>query len=461
MEKYKKYIPYIALIVTCIAVYFPILGNDFQYNWDDQWVVMNYYTEGGLNFNNFVSILTEYYHGQYGPLNQYMLLFLYNIFGYDAFAFHATSLFIHIANVCLVFICFKKILEKNVRIKTDSAKLIAFLTALIFSIHPMNVESVAWMSAVKILNYTFFYLAATYTFLKFLEKTKIVYLIFTVILFTLSFGGKEQAVTFPLWLLLIYWLYGYSFKARKLWVQVTPFFVLSIVFGIITMLSQSAVGAGVLTNEESYPLWQRFILGCYSLFEYIAKFLFPYKLMHVYPFPMIIGEPLPGWMLFYPAFIVIIAITLTKYISKPVATGLIFFFIHIAIALHIIPLSRFAVIADRYIYVASIGLSFIISYYFVLFISKKKGVIKNTLSIFFACIILYLGVFSYLRSQKWIDSESIKKELRELIKQRPDYTPEKYKEFIEPAKQKEISTESYNLLRKERRRPFPRERDKE
>ena len=227
------------------------------------------------------------------------------------------------------------------------------------------------------------------------------------------------------------------------------------------MLSQSAVGAGVLTNEASYPLWQRFILGCYSLFEYIAKFLFPYKLMHVYPFPMIIGEALPGWMLFYPAFIVIIAITLRKYFTTPIATGLIFFLIHIAIALHIIPLSRFAVIADRYIYVASIGLSFIIAYYFVQFVSKKTGVIKNALSIFFACIIIYLGSFSYLRSHKWKDSESIKKELRELIKQRPDYVPEKYKEFIEPEKQNGISKESYNLIRKERRRPFPRVGKKE
>ena len=362
MEKYKNCITYIALIVACISIYFPILGNDFQYNWDDQWVVINYYTEGGLNFNNIIAILTEYYHGQYGPLNQYMFLFLYSIFGYNALVFHATSLIIHIANVCLVFICFKTILEKNERIKTNNAKLIAFLTALIFAIHPMNVESVAWMSAFKVLNYTFFYLAATFTFLKFLERTKIVYFIFTVILFIFSFGCKEQAVTFPIWLLLIYWLYGYSFKARKLWIQVVPFFVLSIAFGIITMLSQSAVGSGVLTDEASYPLWQRFILGCYTLFEYIAKFLFPYKLLHVYPFPMTIGEPLPGWMLFYPAFIVIIAITLKRYYSKPIGTGLIFFVIHIAVALHIIPLSRFAVIADRYIYVASIGLSFIAAY---------------------------------------------------------------------------------------------------
>lgn len=58
------------LICIVLAVYFPVLGNDFLYYWDDQWQVMNRYTEGGLHFNNLWAILTEFYGGQYAPANE-------------------------------------------------------------------------------------------------------------------------------------------------------------------------------------------------------------------------------------------------------------------------------------------------------------------------------------------------------------------------------------------------------
>jgi hypothetical protein len=74
-------------------------------------------------------------------------------------------------------------------------------------------------------------------------------------------------------------------------------------------------------------------------------------------------------MLFYPALIAVITVTLWKYLKKaPVAIGLLFFVIHLSLVLHILPMSRFAVIADRYMYLAGIGLSFIIAYYFSLYV---------------------------------------------------------------------------------------------
>lgn len=422
----------IALVCTAILVYFPILGNDFLYYWDDQWMVMNHYTEGGFNFQNLWAILVEYYHGQYGPVNEYMYLFLYTLFGYEPLVFHIASLLLHIGCVCFVYIVIKRIFSQTTRtVNKEQAPLIAFFTTFLFTIHPMNVESVAWISAVKILNYAFYYLIATYTFMLYLDKKKIRYYIFTLLLFTLSFGGKEQAVTFPVWLLLLYWLLGYSFKDRKVWIQVAPFFLLAIVFGFVTMFSQAVRGSGVLGNEISYPMWQRFLLGSYSLFEYLAKFLFPYKQLYIYPFPIVIGEPLPTWMLFYPALIVVIMVTLWKYISKwPVAVGLIFFFIHIAITLHIIPLSRFAIIADRYIYISSTGLSFIFAYYFVWITQTKRSLFKNGIIVLFTIYALWLGISANRRCYDWKDSKAIRKELRELIQQRDDYVPEEDEELI-------------------------------
>jgi hypothetical protein len=432
MRKSNKYI-YPALLVICtIAALFPVLGNDFQYYWDDQWMVMNHYTEGGLNFRNLWAILSEFYHGQYAPTNEYMFTFIYAAVGYNPFWFHLASLLLHIGCVLLTYVIIIRIFSQTNRAKTEHIHSIAFIASLLFAIHPMNVESVAWISAVKILNYSFYYLIATYIYLAYLENKKIWYYIAALLLMAVSFGGKEQALVFPVWLILLYWILGYSLRDRKIWLHVAPFFILSVALGIVYMSAQATAGIGMLSEAASYPVWQRFVLGSYSFFEYIAKFLFPYKLLYVYPFPIQMGEPLHDWMLIYPALIAIIAATLWKYLTKtPVLIGLLFFMIHIAIVLHIVPISRYAIIADRYIYLSSIGLSFIIAYYFVGFFHRNKGNLRIIATGTLVTVFLYLGAYSNLRSREWKDSKSIKRDLREIIKQRDDFDGKGYEKYME------------------------------
>lgn len=409
------------LIGATLLVYYPILGNNFLDFWDDQWVVMNSYTEGGLNLKNIWSILTSYYHGQYAPFNELLYLFLYSLFGYSPFPFHLASLFLHIGNACLAYIVFSKMLSDSGRLDTGTAKKVSFLAVLLFAIHPFNVESVAWMSASKVLVYAFFYLLATYTYLEYLEKGAKRYYVYTLILYIGSFLGKEQAVTFPVWMLLINWLYGKSFKEIRIWWNVAPFFILSLLFGIVTMLSQSNVGQGILTGQEGYPLWQRMVYACYTFTEYIFKCMVPYKLSYLYPFPSAIGEPMPSWLLIYPLLIVIIVISFWRYLIRwPIAFGLLFFLIHIGVALHIIPLSRFAVVADRYVYLSSIGVTFLLGMGFY-YTYKQCTKFKILISIFLVCYLLVLGIYSNKRTRVWHSTDTLKYELRELLKHRNDY----------------------------------------
>ena len=135
------------LILSAIAVYFPILGNDFLYSWDDHWMVMNEYTEGGLNFRNITLILTRIFHGQYAPVNHLMFLFIYSFAGYNAFYFHLVCLILHISCVCFAYAIILQLFNQTKRehtyINDKSIRIIAFITALIFAIHPLNVEAVA------------------------------------------------------------------------------------------------------------------------------------------------------------------------------------------------------------------------------------------------------------------------------------------------------------------------------
>ena len=69
------------LTLACLLFYFPVLNNQFQSLWDDQWVVMNGYTEAGLGWDNILKIFIEFYHGQYAPINQLYYTVLYSLFG--------------------------------------------------------------------------------------------------------------------------------------------------------------------------------------------------------------------------------------------------------------------------------------------------------------------------------------------------------------------------------------------
>jgi hypothetical protein len=240
-------------------------------------------------------------------------------------------------------------------------------------------------------------------------------------LFACSFLGKEQAVSFPLWMLLIYWLAGCSLKNKKIWIAVSPFLLLSVAFGVITILSQT--GGGSVFDQTGYPAWQRMVYACYTFTEYFLKSVVPFKLSYLYPFPSVAGDPLPQWLLLYPALLTVLLLAFWKQIVKYKIWifCLLFFGIHIAVALHIVSLSRFAVVADRYVYMASIGACLLIAYYAVHFIKEWKGYKKTGISLAFAAYLLYFGIYANVRARVWHDTDSLKKELKELLKERNDY----------------------------------------
>ena len=168
----KRRIAFCLLLLVCVLVYFKVLQADFLYYWDDQVIVMNQYTVGGWSWNNLWHICTDFHAGQYAPVMEMNFLTLYTFFGYNPFWFHLANLCWHLGCVCLTGLFIVELLKTHGRFSNKEIHLIAFLTAFIFSIHPFNVESVAWVSAVKILIYSFFYLLATICYLRYIKTMK-------------------------------------------------------------------------------------------------------------------------------------------------------------------------------------------------------------------------------------------------------------------------------------------------
>lgn len=402
------------MIAFTLIIYSRISALKFQLEWDDHWVVINRYTTSGLNMSNLGSVLGNFYHGQYSPINEFYYILIHAIFDYNPVAFHLIGLLVHLLNVSLVFSFIRRINIQAFDFQKDLSTQIAFLSALLFAIHPLNQEAVLWISASKILVYAFFYLLGLIMYLKYTESWRIKYYAFSGILFILSFGAKEQAVTFPIALLLMDFVLGRDFRSKRIWLEKIPLLVLSLVFGLITIFSQG-FDPGAVTIK--YNIFERLILAFVSGSMYITQSLVPVKLSYIYPFPFQPGEKIPNILYAYPFAIVLGVFLIRKYFKNKVFLfGCAFFLIHILVALHILDLSRFSITADRYAYLSLIGVTYLIAFT----VYKYSGQ-TNRKWIVCGVYILALCTYTLLNSSIWESSKTLKYHFSESIKARRDY----------------------------------------
>jgi hypothetical protein len=415
----------LALCIAVFSVYFPVLSNEFLMFWDDQWVVINNYTYNGLTADNIRRILTEFYHGQYAPLNQLYYTCLYSVFGLNPFVFHSGSLLLHLSNVLLVYCFLRRLLSLTCGFGSVDVNCTAFIAALLFAVHPFNVESVAWLSASKVPLYSFFFLLAMISYIRYAGSKKLKYYFLTLLLFILSFGGKEQAVSLSLTVILLDYVLGRDMKDRKIWFEKIPFLILAAVGGMITVYS---VGRGYMSGEGSYPFYQRAVFSSYALAEYFIKCTVPVKLSYLYMYPNLAGEAIPLNFWIYPALApVLFAVFVSRFNIRKHRHAyfvLLFFIVNLAVTLHVISLPRFAIIADRYVYVSSIAVFLSIALLFR-YASQRYPGFKRLLITGLSIYVLFTGLYSHERSKVWHDTDSLKKEMRELIEQRNGNNEEK------------------------------------
>ena len=405
------YFLFIILLVTCV-VYIPSLSNDFLDYWDDQWMVINEYTTGGWSFDNCWSIFTDFYYGQYAPFAELSFLIIYSICGYEPLGFHLASLLWHLGCICFLWKLIGSLLELHGGMSDNDIRFITIVTTLLFAIHPINVETIAWISAVKILIYAFFYLLGLLCYVQYIKTFKIEYYCAVIVCFLFSFFGKEQAVTFPIMLIVVDWFTHRDLKSKEVWNEKMIFFILGLFFGLITIFSH-----GYGSSITTYTLPQRLIFTCYAIFEYITKSLLPIQLNYLYPFPILPDEELPNRLFIYP----ILLICLTGWIilnrkNNFLVFGLLLFIINLIFSIHIFPMSRHAIVADRYLYLSYIGLAFLIAY--GLCQLKRSNLYFRSAFFAFCVYVLFLSVYSYQYTHKWENTVSVKMYMKELLQKK-------------------------------------------
>ncbi len=348
----------IPLILTIIA-YLPSFQSGFV-TWDDPDYVIN--NQMIRSFSNLHALLFTPLQGNYHPLTMLSLALNYAISGQDAGSYHALNVLLHLMNVILVFFFVYRLTEKKIWI--------AFITALLFGIHPLHVESVAWVSERKDVLYTFFFLSGLMAYLKYLEAKSIIKIVPVFIFFILSLLSKPAAVIFPFVLMTI----DYAIRrgsSIRIWVEKIPFLGLSLVMGILTLQAQTIQGS--VSYIQNFPLSFKFTFGFYGLMMYILKTVLPIHLCAMYQYPPLNESlPLPYYisLIFGLGLILIFIRTFRK--NRLIAFSLMFYVLNLMLVLQFFPVGS-AVMADRYTYVPLIGIFLIIGYGFQEWVSRHGG----------------------------------------------------------------------------------------
>ncbi|MGD0100903.1 MAG: tetratricopeptide repeat protein [Acidobacteriota bacterium] len=402
------------LFITAV-VYSNSLRNGFV-QWDDDVHVFNNSDVKHLDIQSIHNFFKAGYLKMYQPVTMISYALDYKIGKLNPFIYHCTNLVFHLLNVALVFYLIL-LLTRKVEI--------AAIAAVFFGIHPLHVESVAWISERKDLLYSFFYLSSLIAYIFYCNKSRrLRYYVLAILCFLLSLCSKSAAVTLPVVLLLVDYYLGKRLTVKNSLDKV-PFFFLSILFGMVSLLSQRIIGTG-LDYVTGYTILDRLLIGSYSFAFYIIKSVVPFGLSALHPLPFKSRGLLPIQYYFSILFFIGLAgliiraykSKLNETVKKDVMFGLLFFTFTIALILFI-PVGQ-AVVAERYTYIPYIGLFMIAGRLYVFFqqrsfpsFPKLKYCYATAIGVamvFFACS-------AYGRNAVWKDTLSL---FSDVIKKNPE-----------------------------------------
>ncbi len=381
----------IAIVAITVAAFIPTFSNSYVF-WDDP----EYILHNPLMTASLKEVFTTPYLSNYHPLTILVYTLEHHLWSSNLLGYHCVSLFLHICNSLLVFFFIYYLLnKKNI--------LIPLGTALLFSIHPMHVESVAWASELKDVLYSFFFLGALVCYVLYMQNNRqLKYLFYAFTLFLLSLISKGQAVTLPLCFLLVDYFLNRKLS-YKILLDKIPFFALSVIFGLLAIKFQ---GPEEIHNNSEY--FQRFLWGGYGLSLYLYKFILPIHLSGLYPYPLNPDRSMPTFVYIIPIFTTTLLIFLFWFFRKNkfVLFGLLFFLANIFTLLKFIPVGD-AIVADRYSYIPYIGLFFVVAYGFHKLLNNPKyKASKNAIRYGGIAIILLLSSLTWARVSVWKDTFS-------------------------------------------------------
>ncbi len=394
-----NWLPALVAVVITFLCFTTAINNEFV-NWDDD---RNFYENPliqNINKENFwdhtKDIFTSGVIGNYNPLPIWTFAVEKIWFGFENPSYwHFNNIFLHLICVFLVF---------RIGTALGLGWRGAFLVALLFGIHPMRVESVAWVTERKDVLFGAFYLGALLQYIKYKHDRSGIRWVWMTMLFVLSLFSKIQAVSLPLSMMAVDYFLDKNFSLKNL-VSKIPFLLLSLAFGVYGILTLKEFGSiASVEDTTNFNFLQRLFLGAFSFVIYLIKLVFPFRMSPLYPYP----NYFPWY--FYPSMLIAPLTVFALYKSyvmekKAIFFGLIFFIVNIIFLLQILGAGQ-GYLADRFTYIAYLGLFFIVGYYFDQWTSqenKNRNIVLGVSSVY----LIAMGIMTFRQNKIWKNSGTL------------------------------------------------------
>lgn len=386
-----------------LAYAFVLFSKTLNYpfiNFDDPDYVINNLLIRDFSLKGIWAILTTPVIGMYNPITFLVYMMEYQIAGLSPKTFHFFNIVFHLIATALVY---------NFSYKLSKSYITAALVALLFAIHPTHVSVVTWISQTKTSLFIIFYFCALISYLRYLEKPERKYLIHTGLYFLISVLAKPEAVTLaPIMILLDYYT-GRKIDKQSLMEKI-PFFIISLVFGIVNLYSHAEAEDVIFDVNDKYSLVNNLLVSNYSIVFYFKKLVLPFNFSTIYPYP----DNTPILPLKYYLSIPVIPFLIwlvykSGQFKKEMIFGLLFWAIAVSILIKIVPTGFFRA-ANRYTYLSYTGLFYIMGQFCTYVYDGKFKFSEKLKPYMFALLAFYLLFCTYktsVRIEVWKDSISL------------------------------------------------------
>jgi len=369
-------------------VFSPVMGNMFL-NYDDNRFITENSFITHLNKDSFICFFKTAIHTPfYKPLVYLSWALEYHFFQFNPFYYHLDNLILHMMNTLMAFFIIRFIIKKQFAGQNPRLKIwVAFFIALLYSIHPLKVESVAWVMERKDMLYGFFFFSSIYCYFYYLKKEKYIYLIVSSVLFFFGILSKSMIITLPFSLLVMDYALERKFN-KNLFIEKIPYFIIFIIglylFGIFHHFLNLTQGiTGIMSKEvlnsigvnivHSNPLLLRVITTSYRIVLLLFKIIVPIHCSPIYKLPnFFVTQEISLIDYIYPLIVLFIigACIYLHRISRIIPAGLLFFFVNIIPILGMVG-SESTFISDRYDYISSTGILYILGIGLIKIFKKK------------------------------------------------------------------------------------------
>lgn len=409
----------VILLISISFVYDQVSTFDFI-NYDDmKYVVYNPHLTRGFSIDSILWSLTTDRASNWHPITWFSHMLDVELFGVNADMHHLTNLLIHIINSLLLYYLFLRM--------TGAIWRSAFVAAL-FALHPINVETVAWISERKNVLSTLFWFLTMWSYVRYVEKESLQRFLTVLLFFILGLMAKPMLVTLPFVLLLLdYWplrrlsilpdrheslttlektgnhgIHKRMKEIKDLVFEKTPLFIASAASCVITLLVQRSSGA--IRDLHEFPLHERIANAVISYVMYLKKVLWPVDLAAFYPYP----ETISLWSVLTSVLVIVVftGIALWRVHKNPyLAVG---WFWYLGTLVPVIGLVQAGgqAMADRYAYVPLIGI-FIGAAWGGADLFSRLSCRKSIPSTLFIAIVAILSIFTWLQTEFWKDTQAL------------------------------------------------------